>query len=326
MAIDNVVAFHLITAKGKALNLSASSTGEELALFNALCGGGHGIGVVTSVTLKVFPLARLKMADNQFFTRRLIFPGAVIEDIAITYAKLQLPAPALQVTMLFARSPPGSPVPGAPMIIVTATYFGPAEEGEKASSLLFEEDIVRKAIKAETVMTPFANLTSAFDALNVHGGYKDISSAWLRTAPPDATKAMYERWLDFTGKYDDAKRTMAVLGVINTEKTAAIGNSSEGQARYFESRDRGVLVGFVTWHNNPETSEPASTFVRECMAIYRQSQPDTDVPRTFANNFRPHTKLEEVHTEDKIKELKRIVQLWDSKGIFWSPYGVREKD
>ena len=65
MAIDNVVAFHLITAKGKALNLSASSTGEELALFNALCGGGHGIGVVTSVTLKVFPLARLKMADNQ---------------------------------------------------------------------------------------------------------------------------------------------------------------------------------------------------------------------------------------------------------------------
>jgi hypothetical protein len=316
MAIDNVVSFHLITAEGRALDLSASSASEELALFNAPCGGGHGLGVVTSVTLKMFPLAGLKMADNRFLTRRLTFPGAAINDIAVIYAKLQPPAPALQVTMAFARSPPDSPVPGAPIIIVTATYFGPAEEGEEANRFLFKQETVRKAIKAETVIIPFANITSVFDTLNVHGGYKDISSAWMRTTPPSATKAMYQRWLDFTGKYDDTKRTMAVLGVMNTDKIVAIGNSPEGQAKYFESRDRGVFIATVTWHDKPETSEAANAFVRDSIAIYRRSQPESDVPRTFANNFRPHTKLEEIHTDDRIKELKRIRQLWNSKGIF----------
>lgn len=324
MAIDNVVSFDLISAQGKILNLSASSTGEELALFTALCGGGIGLGVVISVTLKIFPLAGLKMSDNQPLIRKLIFPGAAIDKVATIYANLQPLAPALNVAMVFLRSPPNSPVPGTPMIMVTATYFGPAEEGEKAMGLLFDEEVVKKAIKADTSMVPFAQIISSFDAFNVHGGYKDISSAWLSVMLPSTTREIYQRWLDFTGKYDDANKTMIALGGMNTEKMVAIGNTPEGQAKYFESRDRGVLFVVMTWYSKPEMSEPVNTFARDSLSLYRRSQPESEVPRTFANNLRPHIELEEMHTEDRIKELKRINQLWDSKAMFWSPYGMKK--
>lgn len=323
MAIDSVVSFRLITAEGEVLELNPASTGEELELFHALCGAGHGLGVVTSMTLKTFPLAELRMANNEVWARRLIFPGAAIDVAAEMYARLQPPPLALSLVMVFARSPPNSSVPGAPTIVLTASYFGPANEGEEATKLLFDDEVVRKAIKAETVMTPFAEMNDALEVFNVHGDFKDLSSAWLRTSTAAVIKSAFKRWLDFTGTYGDAKRTAAILGTNSAERQIAISKTAEGAAKHFESRDRGTCLLTLTWYAKPETHEPAAAFVRDLKAIYRGSQPGPDPPRTFANNMRPDTELEEMHSRERIKQLKRIKKLWDSSGVFWSPYGEK---
>ena len=105
----------------------------------------------------------------------------------------------------------------------------------------------------------------------------------------------------------------------------AISETAEGQAKYFESRDRGTCMLVMPWTNNPETVEPMRAFAKRIKALYRKAQPDSDVPRTFPNNMQSDTQLEELHTVDRIKELKRIKKLWDESNVFWSPYRDKRK-
>jgi FAD/FMN-containing dehydrogenase len=49
------------------LIVNEESDGEERRLFNALCGAGHGLGVVTSITLKAWQIADLGLTGAYAF-------------------------------------------------------------------------------------------------------------------------------------------------------------------------------------------------------------------------------------------------------------------
>lgn len=319
--IDNVVSFKLITAEGKSLELSSASTGEEKSLYYALCGGGLGLGVVTEMTLKAFPIAALNMQEEGIWTRRLIFPPPAIGFAAETFLKLQPPLPSMNTVLAFMRAPPGTPVPGAPMLALTAMSYGPAEEAEKAMSLLFEPETTEKAVNAATIYTPLPLSSAAFEPLNVHGDYKDGSSSFLRTLNVDTITAGFRQWLDFTDTYPDGKRTLLVIAGFNTKKLAEYGETPEGKAKFCEIRDRNFFASTWGWCTTPETAAAMWSFQNEFNAVCRKN--DTAVPRTFANNLTPETKLEELHSEEKIAELKRVKKEWDPEGLFWSLYGEK---
>src|SRR6478735_5691015 len=67
--VDNMVSFQLITASGDIVEVDSSSKDKEQSLFNVLCGAGHGLGVVTELTVSAFPLSSLNMKDNKIWTR-----------------------------------------------------------------------------------------------------------------------------------------------------------------------------------------------------------------------------------------------------------------
>lgn len=321
MMMDQLISIRIISAAGEVLELTSSSKAEELALFHALCGAGHGLGVVTSMTIKAFPLAGLRMVNNEVWCRRLTFPAAAIDLATKTYMQLLPPKPAQYVLLMFARAPATSAEPGAPVIVLLSLYYGPPEEGEQASKPLFDDAITNSTIQSETVSTPLSRMNEAWGAFSVHGEYKDISSAWLRTTPVETVKASFQRYVEFTNQYKDATRSTIVHGTHNPGKHLAISKTPEGQAKYFESRDRGTCMLVMPWATDPKTVEPMRAFAKSIKALYREGQPDLDLPRTFPNNMQPDTELEELHTDDRIEELKRIKKLWDGSGVFWSPYG-----
>lgn len=322
MIMDQLISIRIITAAGEVLELSLSSEGDELALFYALCGAGHGFGVVTSMTIKAFPLATLGMVNDEVWCLRVTFPAAAIDLAVEKYMQLLPPKPAQYVLLMFAREPDTSTGPGAPVIILSSLYYGPAEEGEKASKSLFDDAIItNKTIQSETVTTPLSRMNEAWAAFSVHGEYKDISSAWLRTTPVETIKASFQRYVEFTNQYKDATRSTIAHATHNPEKHLAIAQTYEGQAKYFESRDRGTCMLVMAWATNPETVGPMRAFAKSIKNLYRGAQPVSDLPRTFPNNMQSDTELEELHTIDRIKELKRIKKVWDGPGVFWSPYG-----
>lgn len=319
MMIDNVLSARLITAEGEILELSPSSKGDNLALFHALCGAGNGLGVITSLKMRIYPISDLHLSHGGVFIRKLIFPAPMIDLAATIFSKLQPPTPSLATVMICARAPPTAPKPGAPLIILTATYYGPAEEAERATSVLFDEEVVSKAINAQTEFTPVAELNNASAPFDVHGDFKNIQSTWMKTTNSEAIKSAFEKWLEYTTKHEDAKHTALALSGFNTRRLMEIGASPEGHARYFDHRDRGLLAIIITWVGNEEAASAAAAFVEDIKTVYRKHD-SSGTPRTILNNFGPTTQLSELHTEEQIRELKRLGGIWDPLRLFWKPW------
>ena len=316
--VDAVESIELITADGRKLDVSASSKGEEKALFNALCGAGHGLGIITSIVMKVFPLKSLNMVNDSIWVRKLVFPPTAIDAAVQAFMRLGQPDPALNVVMVFARAPPAAPVPGAPMILLTASYYGPPNEGERAVGALFDSEITGKALNAETVMVPMAIANNAYDIMNVHGGYKDIYSCFVNSVTAGTLKTSFHRWVQVGEQHQDAKPTMAIWSQFNVQKITEFGQCAEGRDKFLGVRGRGILTNLVAWSQTPETKEAVDRFRDEYMELARSD--DSGQPRTFANNQHPGIGLEELFPKEKIPELKRVKSTWDADRLFWSPF------
>lgn len=259
--IDHVLSIRLVTADKRAVEITPSSTGDDLALFHALCGAGHGLGVITSLTMRIFPLENLRLSENQAWVRRLVFPASEIDLAAKLFDQLQPPPPPMVTLLVFARAPPTAPKPGAPMVILTVSYFGPPEEAEALTSALFEDETVAKTIMAQTVLTPLSKINEGNSQNDVHGGFKNIQAAWIKETQAETIKAAFSKWLDFTTQHEDAKRTAMVLNSVNTQKQLEIQGTAEGRDGYFDARDRGIQAVVISWFNEQETRPAAADFV-----------------------------------------------------------------
>ncbi|KAM0352359.1 hypothetical protein ACHAPU_002024 [Fusarium lateritium] len=313
--VDNVVSFRLVTSEGHILEVKSSSEGKELALFNALCGAGQGLGVVTEVTTSIYPLSALNLDDgDKIWTRTLIFPAPAIDVSAQAFLDLRSPLPEGYITMAFARSPPGTPAAGAPIIVLNYQFFGPAEKGEKEAALLFQEDIVGRAVMKITDSLPFAKMNNKNEAFNFHGGHKAIASARLYKTDLESIKGGFNRWLAATQEYPDAQQTALIMSAHNTAKSVEYSGD-----KFAENRDRNlnVFIAFVT--HEEKTRQAFTEIMNDVMAGYRKGD-ERATARSFPNNLRFEMDLNEMFDEEKLQVLRDVKTTWDADGVFWSPY------
>jgi hypothetical protein len=312
--VDNVVSFRVITAEGSIIEVSPESKGEESALFNALCGAGHGLGVITEVTVSAFPIANLNMEDNKIWTRTLIFPAPAIDVAVKTFLNLRNPQPEGFVTMVFARSPLGTPAAGAPIIVLGYTFFGPAEKTEKEVALLFQDDVVGRAVMNMTDFVPFANINAKNEVYNSHGGHKATASCLLYKTDSEAIKSSFEKWQAATQEYPDAQQTPLIMSAFNTDKSVAqVGEN------FIESRDRPINAFSPVIATEEETNRAFMGVLDSIIARLRKSDEGAG-PRSFANNWRFETDMNEMFNEEMFEKLRVVKKSWDGEGIFWSPY------
>ncbi|KAM0438718.1 hypothetical protein ACHAPT_001475 [Fusarium lateritium] len=318
---DAVVSFRVITAEGEIIQVSTSSTGKEFALFNALCGAGHGLSVITSIETSAYPISSLNMPEDKIWTRSLVFPVSAIDTAAQSFLDLLRPPPAASITLLGLRSPPGTPAAGVPIIVLGYSYFGPAEEAEKHAALLFQEDLVGKAIMANTELGPIENINDKLDLLNTHGGHKAIASCRLEKTNIEAIKNAFQLWLSVTTKYPDAQKSPLAISSHNSTKPAELSQAKEGTAKFLESRNRDISAMVVAICEKEETMAALTGFMDDTVAELRKGDPGS-VPRSFPNNLRFGIDLEEMFDKQRLAELREVKKLWDADGLFWSPFEV----
>ncbi|RGP79306.1 6-hydroxy-d-nicotine oxidase [Fusarium longipes] len=305
--VDNVVSFRVITAEGGIVEVSADSKGKELALFDALRGAGHGLGVVTEVTVSAFPIADLNMDDNKIWTRTLIFPAPAVDLAVKTFLDLRKPLPEGFVTMVFARSPPGTPAAGSPIIILGYTFFGPAEKAEKQAALLFQDDVVARAVMAMTDFVPFASINAKNEVYNSHGGHKAIASCRLYKTDSDVIKSSFERWKSATQEYPDAQQTPLIISAFNTDKSVTLNGNN-----FIESRDRPLNAFVPVIAKEEETNKAFMVVLDSIIAGLRKSDVGAG-PRSFANNWRFETDVNEMFSEEMFERLRGIKKSWDGE-------------
>lgn len=318
---DIVVSFRVVNSSGDVVEVSSSSEGKELSLFNALCGAGNGLGVVTSVETSAFPISSLGMADDKIWTRSLVFPFSALDTAVQTFTSLSTTSPATSNIIMVARSPPGTPAAGKPIVVVGSTCLGPVEEAEKAAAALFDEEVVAKAVMATTEMLPVVNVNDRFKIFDAHGGHKTLASCRLKKVDPETIKATVAQWLAATEKYPDSQRSPIMLASFDTAKLSELGQSRPGAAKFLESRDRSLAAMMVLLCDKEESMTALTESVNGIMGEFRKAD-EGFVARSIANNLRFGIDREEMFDGGRLAELKGIKESWDADGIFWSPYSL----
>ncbi|KAI0132547.1 hypothetical protein BJ170DRAFT_680428 [Xylariales sp. AK1849] len=315
--VDHVVSIKITTADGNTRILTSSSPGEELALFNTLRGAGHGLGIIVELVVKIYRVAHLNMTDNKAWVRRTIFPPSAIDVAAAAYESLQPVRGPIQAVLLFARAPPGTPGAGSPVIALLATYFGPVDEAEKALAPLLGPEVTEKAIVKATAMVDLKDSNNAAEAMNAHGGYKVVDSAFLNKIGAETITDAFARFVALGESHEDTYPTTWVAGAWDPSVAVRYGQMDAAKGGFFEPRGRGVCVYQYAWYTDRSSEDAAKEYVKEATDIVMRRE--EGVMRRFANNLRFPAELGETYGQEKVREIMRVKGTWDPEGVFWSP-------
>jgi FAD/FMN-containing dehydrogenase len=119
---DNLLRAEVVTADGRVVHASADRNPD---LFWALRGAGANFGVVTSMEIRLHPVAYL-------FGGRALFPIGRAEHAIARFRDLAAVLPReLALSMVLLRESPDPDVPG-PVLEVRGAYFGDADDGVRA--------------------------------------------------------------------------------------------------------------------------------------------------------------------------------------------------
>jgi FAD/FMN-containing dehydrogenase len=186
LACDNLLAADLVTADGQTVR---ASDDENPDLFWALHGGGGNFGVVTSLTLRLYPLPAATLG-------MLLFPPERGPEVTRVYRDVLAAGPdELGGGLIYLTGPQGEDFVPEQLVdrltlAIVVTYAGPEDEARRAAAPLIDLGPAGQMI-AEM---PYADLNSALDD---PPGYRNYWSAeHLDSFPDPAVDAFCARATD----------------------------------------------------------------------------------------------------------------------------------
>lgn len=171
LSIDNVLEFELVTADGE---LRVASTCENSDLFWGLRGGGGSLGIVTAMTIRLFPV-------TQVYAGNLFYPASMAEEVFRRYRAWIAAAPdELTTSILVMNFPPLPHLPeflrGQSFVLVRGCYSGALDEGEELLRYWREW---RQPLLDDFKAIPFSEAaTISNDPVDPMPGF--TSGVWLR--------------------------------------------------------------------------------------------------------------------------------------------------
>ncbi|KAJ5378345.1 uncharacterized protein N7496_005754 [Penicillium cataractarum] len=318
LAAEHIMEVRMITADGLILHLSSSSTGAERELFSAIRGAGHGLGVITSLTMPTFSISVLNMPNDCVSVRRITFPLAALDHATMAFLKLQERVTGrsksrLLSSIMFLRAPPGLSQVGEPLIYLTAAYYGSASDAERCTLELYDPDLLQHSLTASSSTIPLHKMNDGTESLNITGGYKQLGNALLASADLEGIQQGIHAWLRFGDSHPDAKEhTIIFWGTWST--------SPMPRSTFLQGSDRTAFLQVLVWYTERNTHEPAREFMEDMLNIGRRNDANNGVAAlTFPNNQLLGGKIGEIYSPEAVQRIKRVKALWDSGSLFWSP-------
>lgn len=254
LSTDHVLAFDLVTADGQLRRASAS---ENSDLFWGLRGGGGSLGIVTSMTIRLFPV-------RQVYAGNLYYPPHMAQAVFSHYRTWIASAPdELTSSVLVMNFPPMPELPpslrGQSFVMVRGCYCGPVSEGE--ALLGHWRDWHAPAIDDFKSM-PFSEAAAiSNDPVDPLPAFN--SGAWLRQLSDDAIEAItgYGLGLDGPSPLIFAEVRHAGGAIRRGDRTATV----------YGNRDAELILSLV---GITPTAEAHHQLVDYVAALKERLQPD----------------------------------------------------
>lgn len=302
MAIDNLIAAHVVTAEAPIVRASAD---ENPDLFWALRGGGGNFGVVTEFEFQLHPIGT-EVAFGQV-VHRFDEAGAVIRR----YRDFMNGAPdEVQAYAFVLRIPPIPEFPEkyhgqlAIDLVVFHAEAGPAAEAAFAPLLDFGDPIL-----AYVAPQPYGDVLTAFDAGLPAGQRYESRSHDLAALTDDAIDCFVDQVGNLPGAF-----TMAYIG----ENGGAMGRV-ESTATAFAGRKAPYSYHLLGGWEDPEDDEAVTAWIRS----FHQAMEPFAEPTVYVNllGTDEETRVPDAYGEnfERLVETKRK---WDPHNLFRSNHNI----
>ncbi|KAH8886975.1 FAD-binding domain-containing protein [Thozetella sp. PMI_491] len=299
---DNIVSARLITAKGDLIEVSETENSE---LLPAVKGAGQFFGVVTSLTVKIYPLSLfgLDNPDGIIWHATLVFDISKAREVAEA---------ALDINKNGNKAYCLAGALEGPAILAIVAYLGRKDEGEKVFKKLLDVGPIAVPANAEV---PIGDLNQAFAAFEAKGGYRRWFAAGVPRVEqftPEDMQYLVDQKLKIDKEYPAATRTGFVIEFTSSGPYSHV---NEDKETAFSHRDLSMFVHLLTDASDEASLTGAAQIAEETMGHIRRRQMKDEY--SFYQNFSRVAPIEERYRGAGMREkLKTLKQKWDPEGIF----------
>ncbi|KAL1966805.1 hypothetical protein VTN77DRAFT_3770 [Rasamsonia byssochlamydoides] len=182
LGVDQFISLNVVNASGQQITVNPS----QADLWWALRGAGPNFGIVTSATVKAYPVAQ---ADNTAWTGPLFYNASKIEAVVGAINNLTL-GPEMQIDFYYTTS--GAP-DYTPTVIALPFYLGNATAGQEAFASLYA---IGPQLDGTTVL-PYNEWNAAGDSFCVKGDRKAAYGASANNLDPATWLAIWDEYTAF---------------------------------------------------------------------------------------------------------------------------------
>jgi hypothetical protein len=313
-----------VIGSGTVVDLSHQSTGTEKELFNMLRGGGPGLGIITSIALRTFKIADLGLTDgDQLYSLTAAFRPEKLDKAIDLFQKFSpSPDPTLTTLIGFLTAPPPMPIAGQSLLLMKCYSGASKDYTEKLIAPMLTPDVAQAALMPPGltgVSVPHADDEAQAIVANLPPGSRDIFNCLLRRISPETIRDLGEHWqTTFDENPDRARGRMLALTAWPNSYTQKF--DPEGELG-FDFRDRHymvqVMVSGVPLDDKDGLKEAEAWGTKVIEIARRDDDADGVQRRVWFSSARPDTKIEELHTPEKLKLFRALKAKWDPQNVVY---------
>ncbi|KAH7386573.1 hypothetical protein BKA64DRAFT_646120 [Cadophora sp. MPI-SDFR-AT-0126] len=302
LAVDALISARVVTATGRVVTASGI---DNVDLFWALKGAGQYFGIVSEVTVKIFP------KTTEIISWACIFGPHQVKEVSKALKEVidsgdQKSFGAAMITL-----PPTFPGSTKPVIVVSVTHFCSQAEAEKVMKPLLDINPVAQMKRP----IEFSNLTDAADKIDKKGGFKSNVSCGLKTFEPENLEDALSAWTGLVDGHPDAVSTFFMFTWASKEAMKKFGDESSS----YSHRDIGSWC-FLWPSATDEGSFKAAVQASEDLVASIQSGQVDSEKAVFPSHSRVKSVEQRYRGEETRRKLGEVKKIWDPEGRFTSQF------
>ncbi|KAK7711363.1 hypothetical protein SLS64_005386 [Diaporthe eres] len=288
----------MIDAQG---NLVEVTQEKEPDLLYAIRGAGQFFGLITELTIKVWPLAELGNDQGLIWSGRFVFPIDRAPEVAQVMKVIVEDESKATAGLLMSICPPPA---RKPALVVAARYIGNPDDAQAAFAALH----ALKPLIADGGPVPIQNVSDGREALEAKGGFKTFGTVGLRRFDVERFLATVAVWKRLMQECPDA---------INTTFNFQW-DSHPPKRPSFESANSLHDIRFwqnnIIWYTDAASHAKVAELNAKCIAVSRG--PDRSEYADFQNATRTGPIEHRFRGEGKLEKLQSLKRTWDPRGVF----------
>lgn len=252
LGIDQLLSANLVTSFGDSLHVNS----HDPDLWWALRGGGANFGIITSATVKAYPVAA---ANNTAWTGPLTFASDKIEAVVQAINILDL-KPEMEIDFYFATTGPPNYTPS---VLAIPFYVGSAAAGRAAFASIFAAGPVTDG----TTIVPYNQWNAAGDTFCIKGMRKPAYGVSMNRMDPATWRAIWNQYVGFLGANPRSGNSTIRAECYSIYKSQSYPRFSSSYP-FRDVKCHGVVI---PWYANSSLDTEANPFGSKVRDLWRSA-------------------------------------------------------